>query len=117
MPKRLSVQAHRLHGNKPDGYLDLTVQIYNDDGEWISECVELGINSCGTTVEEAAHAAVEAIGVYLQTVEEVGLLERTLTEAGLVLRHGQPPATRPISVPTERRAYVLSHEVRIPVEA
>ena len=111
------MSAQRLSGQQPAGYLDLTVRIFAEDGEWLAECVELGVSSCGETVEAAALAVVEAIGLYLQTVEESGLLPQTLRDAGLEIRRGTPPAMRPIDVPTERRAFVQSHEVRIPVEA
>lgn len=117
MARRGTIHARHLGGDQPDGYLDLTVQIYEEDGEWIAECLELGISSSGGTVEAAARAVTEAASVYLLTVEESGLLDRTLAEAGLVLQHGRPPAVRAVPVPTDGSVFVQSREVRIPVEA
>lgn len=86
------MNAQRLSAEQSTGYLDLTVRIVAEDGEWLAECVELGVSSCGDTVEAAALAVVEAIGLYLQTVDESGLLEQTLRDAGLEIRRGIPPA-------------------------
>ena len=45
-------------------------------------CIELGIASCGHTIEEAYNNVIEAVTIHLNDAQELGTLNELLTEAG-----------------------------------
>lgn len=45
------------------GYVVLTLKVFEGDGQFVSECPELGIASCGDTMEEAFENIREAATV------------------------------------------------------
>ena len=64
---------------KPDssqGYVVLTGTVEPEDGMYVSYCPELGVASCGDTVEEALDNPGDALAVPLEALEEIGELER-----------------------------------------
>jgi len=42
----------------------------------VSKCPELGVASCGKSVEEALHNLREAVELYLANARELGLLQQ-----------------------------------------
>ena len=66
--------------NTVNAHLLLTARVHEEDGQWVSECEELGVASFGASVTEALSALDEAIEVYLQTLLDIGELQRTLVE-------------------------------------
>ena len=73
------------------GYILLTLRVYPEGKQWVSECLELGTTSCGDTIEEALANVKDATLLYLQTVEANGTRERILSEKGIRVRSGDPP--------------------------
>ena len=61
-------------------YIILTTILRQEDDIWSAECKELGTASCGDTFEEARANLREAIGLHLNTLEDVGECERFLKE-------------------------------------
>ncbi len=65
------------------GYIVLTGVAEEEDGQFVSYCLELGTASCGDTISEALDNLGEAIELHLEGLEEVGELERTLRERNI----------------------------------
>ncbi|NLV26149.1 MAG: type II toxin-antitoxin system HicB family antitoxin [Methanomicrobiales archaeon] len=53
----------------------LTTLIWEEDGVYISKCMEIGVTSCGDTPSEALENLREAIDLWLKNAEYLGLLE------------------------------------------
>ena len=53
----------------------LTAMVWEEDGVYVSRCVELEVASCGDTPEEALAMLREAAGLYLGNAEICGLLD------------------------------------------
>jgi predicted RNase H-like HicB family nuclease len=64
-------------------YLDLHFTGHEEDGQWVSECVELGVASCGDTAQEALEAVLEATNLYIETLKDEGELERVFRERSI----------------------------------
>src|SRR5438477_4167563 len=72
------------------GYVDLTMRVYPEDDQYVSECIELGVASSGATIEEAFEAIADAAAVYLNALEQAGEIERVFAQRGLQIKHGKP---------------------------
>ena len=64
------------------GFIDLTLRAHRERDQFVSECVELGLSSCGDTLDEAFRSIIEATELYLETLEDLGETERVLHERG-----------------------------------
>ncbi len=73
------------------GYILLTLRVYPEGRQWVSECLELGATSCGDTIEEALENVKDATLLYLQTIEANGTTERIFGERGVRILSGDPP--------------------------
>lgn len=78
------------------GYILLTCRVFEEDGLYVGECVELGVSSFGNTVGEALDALAEATTLYMNTLEAEGQVNRVLKERGLKITPA--PRTRTLSV-------------------
>ena len=54
----------------------LTGVFWHEGGKIVSKCPELGVASCGDTVEEAMANLREAVDLYLENADRLGLLEQ-----------------------------------------
>jgi predicted RNase H-like HicB family nuclease len=52
-----------------------SVAIWEEEGTYVSKCVELEVASCGDTPKEALENIREAIDLYLKNAEEYGMLD------------------------------------------
>lgn len=75
---------------KSQGYVLLAFRVFEEDGQYVSECVELGVASCGDTIDEAFKNIREASMLYIDTLEQEGERERLFKERGIVIHPGQP---------------------------
>lgn len=64
-------------------YLDLHFSGHEEDGQWVSECIELGVVSCGDTAQEALEAILEATNLYIETLKDEGELQRVFRDRGV----------------------------------
>jgi len=53
----------------------LTAVVWEEDGVYVSRCVELEVASCGDTPKEALAMLREAIDLYLENAETYGMLD------------------------------------------
>ena len=59
-----------------------TGQLFEEDDQIVAVCPELNVSSFGDTPQEALAALEEAVGLFLETCQEMGTLEVVLEEAG-----------------------------------
>ena len=52
----------------------LSVTTWEEDGVYVSKCVELEVASCGDTPKEALENIRDAIDIYLKNAREYGML-------------------------------------------
>ena len=108
------------HSDRPDDprlYLLLTVAVWPEGDQWVSQCLELDIASCGDSPDEAAAEASDAVCSYLNTLEELGERERVFGERSLRVFE-MPPAEVPLaSLPREvaERQGVQVRSLEIPI--
>ncbi len=88
-------QNGRTVARGPCGHIHLTFRFYQEDGQWVAECEELGVSSCGATLDEAVRNLREATDEYLNAIEEEGQRERIFREAGIRVLAGPPPLEAP----------------------
>lgn len=96
------------------GYIVLTLGVYEEDGQFVSECVELDIASCGDTLDEAFKNIREAVAIYLDTLEQEGERERVFGERGIGVHPGEPPEDIEVPVSARPHEYVSPELVPIP---
>lgn len=68
----------------------LTIAVWREDDQWLSECLELGIGTFGSTPDDAANEAMDAVCSYLSTLEELGERERVFAEKSISTYVGEP---------------------------
>lgn len=61
-------------------FLDLTAVIWQEGPDFVSLCPELGVASCGSTLEEATAMLQEAVDLYLENARELEILDTTLAD-------------------------------------
>ena len=68
-----------------DGFVILTLRAFEEDGQFVSECVELQTASQGDTLDEAIANAQEATQLYLDAISELGERDRVFRERRLTV--------------------------------
>ena len=66
-------------------FLDLTAVIWREGEDFVSLCPELGVSSCGATLEEATAMLKEAVDLYVENARELDTLDSALE--GLTSEH------------------------------
>ena len=64
--------------------IEFTSLIFKEGETFVSYCPELGVSSCGDTVEEARRRVVEAVRLFLEESQRMGTLQDILQEEGFV---------------------------------
>ena len=77
--------------------IELSMEVEEEDGVFVSTCPELGTASCGDTVQEATENLIEAVLLHLSGLKEVGTEERVFRERGIKVKHSpdDDPAVAP----------------------
>ena len=73
------------NGQQKPEFLDLTAVIWREGDDFVSLCPELGVSSCGSTLEEATSMLKEAVDLYLENARELDMLDAALD--GLTSEH------------------------------
>ena len=92
------------------GYVVLTGYTEPEDDGFNAYCPELGVATCGDTVEEVLDGLQDALEVYIEGLLEIGELERVFAERGVAIQSGPLPAdkaTVPAPLGTAVRVYTL----------
>jgi len=66
------------------GFVSLHFCAFEEDGQWVGRCQELGVSTCAETRAAAEAGIVEATTLYLETLEDEGTTLRDIgSRAGL----------------------------------
>jgi predicted RNase H-like HicB family nuclease len=108
--------------NTSQGYVVVTVRVVHDEetGQWESYCDELGVATCGDTIEDALAMIDEAVELYLEELEDLGQRDRVLRERHIEVLSGRAdgsgaPRQLPPSVPLCPGELLSRREVRVPI--
>ena len=99
------------------GYVVLTGYTEPEDDGFNAYCPELGVATCGDTVEEALDNLGDAIGLQILELADIGRLEQDFQENGIAVKTGPLPAesvTTPVPVGKTLRVYVLPVPALVP---
>jgi predicted RNase H-like HicB family nuclease len=56
-------------------HFEYTAVVWKEEEGYVSKCSELGVASCGETVEGAVSNLKEAVELYLENAKELGIIE------------------------------------------
>ena len=109
------------HPANPDGrhlVIPLTVAVWPEGDEWVSQCIELDIASAGRTADEAADECMDAVCSYLNTLEELGERERVFADRAIPVYEVTPARVRLADIPREmaERPHFQVRPIEIPME-
>jgi predicted RNase H-like HicB family nuclease len=94
------------------GHVVLTGIIEREEDQFVSYCPELGVASCGDTVDEAIDNLGDAIQVQLDALEETGELRRVFHERNIRIDLSPPPFDGvSIKVPPGKICYTYPRQV------
>ena len=99
------------------GYVVLTGTVQWDEVAYWSRCPELGVASCGDTIEEALDNLGEALELQLLALADIGRLAQDFQENGIAVQTGPLPAESVIvSAPLGKilRIYVMPVPALVP---
>ena len=82
---RDGIVAFRRENEKLISMVLLTADYRQEEGNWLAECLELGVATYGTTLDEAKEDLSEAIDLQLTEVDQLGFLEEYLKEHGVTI--------------------------------
>ena len=67
-------------------YIILTTLIEKDGGQYASVCPELGVASCGDSIQEASDSLEEAVELYLNHLEDAETRHQVFLGKSIELR-------------------------------
>jgi hypothetical protein len=79
----------------------VTIAIWPEDDQWVSQCLEFDIASSGPDPDTAALEAGDAVCSYVNTLEELGERDRVFAERSIAVYAMLPAIWRPSDVPRE----------------
>ena len=77
------------------GSIQLTQIVEREGSQFAAHCPELGIASCGDTIEEAFANIHEAILLHLDVLEDLGDRDRVFRERGIEVSYETPEESQP----------------------
>lgn len=81
-------------------YIRLTNIITKEEKMFFAHCPELDVGSQGETVEEANNNLKDAVGLYLNTIEELETREEIFKKRNITVYHYKPkPTLKNINMP------------------
>jgi predicted RNase H-like HicB family nuclease len=74
------------------GYIALTFSVVFDEEtrQYTGTCIELGVGTCGDTIDETFDQITDAVDLYLNSIEEEGERPRVFAERGIQILYGEP---------------------------
>jgi predicted RNase H-like HicB family nuclease len=67
-----------MESSEKNAFLDLTAVIWQEGDDFVSLCPEVGVSSCGLTLEEATAMLQEAVDLYLENARALEILDSAL---------------------------------------
>lgn len=75
-----------------ESYVILTLRFFQEEGQWVGDCEELGVAHASDTLDEVRAGLVELLTLTLDTMDSVGEQERYFAEHGITLHPSDRPA-------------------------
>jgi len=92
----------------------LTGTVEKEDNHFVSTCVELGVASCGDSVEEALDNLGDALKVHLNALEELGIIDQVFSEKGIEVKRDTSLSVKvSVSVPPGKTFRAYTREVAL----
>ena len=121
IPAKLIVEGGKFMTSVPEtagGYVVLTGYTEAEDDGFNAYCPELGVATCGDTVEEVLDGLQDALAVYLEDWDDPDDLARMLRENGVEIKTGLPPRDLvKAAVPIGKTVRVYVQPVPVPAVA
>ena len=97
------------------GFIEVTLRAFRDDetGQYVAHCEELGVASCGDDLDQAFINIMDAVLLYLHTIEVSGERDRVFSERGITIDWGERDTPRSIQARPDE--YVSPHRVPVAV--
>ena len=95
----------------------LTGTVEKECNQFASFCLELGVSSCGDTVEEALDMLEDAIEVYLEELADLGYLDQVFQERGVTVRSDIPGKGEQVLVSALPGKIYRAYAMKIPALA
>src|SRR5579884_559095 len=77
----------------PCGTIVVTYRVPQEGDQYVAECPEFEVSSCGDTIDDAFNMIGDAVQLYLNTLEDEGQRERVFVEREIaVFETESPPA-------------------------
>ena len=98
----------------PEGSIVVTYRVRKEGDQFVAECIELGVASCGDTIDDAFRMIDDAVTLYLNSLEEEGERERVFKERGIIVfKTPRAEAGRDSMIAVGLDEYVKRQEVPI----
>lgn len=96
------------------GYVVLTYKFRRANRRWTAYCEELGTATFGRSLPEAEKKLEEAVGLHINTLEDVGERDRFFKEHHIELYSTKPQKDITICLPLRQEVFVHPRIQRIP---
>ena len=92
-------QVAQLATTQPAGYVTLVMRFFKEEDQWVGECEELGVATCGDSIEEARKGLEDLMILALNTMESIGERERFFADNDITIHS--------LDQPTPQKSYDL----------
>ena len=97
-------------------YIIVTLTVGREGDHYVSQCLELGIFSCGDTEQEALENIQDATALYLDTLNDLGECGRVLRDKGILVHTDMAVGDR-IQLPAAKNSHVHPFVLPVPAQA
>ena len=98
-------------------FVVLTLEFWQEDGQWLGRCRELGTATFAATLEQVRAELDDLVTLHLNGLEDIGEAERVLKERGVKLYSDEAPPSVPTEVPTALGGGALVQASILPLAA
>jgi len=95
-------------------FIILTEIFGRENDVWTAKCKELGTATFGATFEEAQRNLSEAIGLHLNTLEDVGECDKFLRANGIRV-YSKPPRSSAAKIPVDTNIFISRNVTSLPL--
>lgn len=98
-------------------FVVLTLEFWQEDGQWLGRCRELGTATFAATLEQVRAELDDLVTLHLNGLQGIGEAERVLRERGVKLYSDHAPPSVPTEVPTALGGGVFVQASILPLAA
>lgn len=97
----------------PVGSIIVTFRVHREEDEYVAECPELGVASCGDTIDDAFNMIGDAVELFLNSLEDEGERERFFRERNITVFQDESPSQGVASISARLDEYVKRQVVPV----